>query len=545
MRFVLSVYLLLSFFSLSSMPVQEPIKGLLVQFSRAMDVAQISEDCNGKFVKIQSLNPEKTIFLFSYDIRFLRTEDAESLVESMPYFVLHQEDTKIEFRSTVPNDSLYPNQWHLPLIKADLAWDFTRSGVNRRGDTIVIAVVDDGLHLNHPDFQGNFWVNYADSLDNGIDDDSNGYIDDRYGWNFIGVNNDISDSTYYKGKHGTPVAGIIGARCNNVTGVSGIMWNVKLMIVNVTDTARFPNPYQSHVIQAYSYILNQRKLYNESNGAKGAFVVAINSSWGVDRKQPSQAPLWCAFYDTLGKYGILSVGAVTNAEELTDTYGDLPTLCPSDHLITVGNSTRFDNFANGGYSPISVDLSAPGSNVFSTNNYIKSNILTNNLYRDGFSGSSFSAPMVTAAIGVIHSYACEKLLDSIRINPAKANLLIRRMILEGVDAVPALLGKSVTGGRLNIAQSLKVLDEYCRGELSISKVQTQAQVEIYPNPGNGDIQIDSKEEIVEIKVFDSQGRLVQSNFKGDVLQLEGAESGVYFVHIQTVFGSRVLKYIKV
>jgi hypothetical protein len=527
------------------LPKPKSYSAFIVEFSHAQSAQALDELSSYKFYLIESLNPENTLFKFQYNTSSLDYNSASYLVNHLPFYLRHQDDEAISLRATTPNDTLYSRQWHLPLIKANAAWDLTRSGVNRRGDTIVIAVIDDGLHLKHPDFQGNIWINYADTLGNGIDDDGNGFKDDTYGWNFMGRNSDISDSNYYKGRHGTPVAGIIGARTNNITGVSGIMWQVKLMIVNVTDTSLNMATYQSDAIKAYSYVLQQRKLYNASNGKKGAFVVAANSSWGIDRRFPHQAPLWCAFYDTLGKYGIINVSAASNAQELIDSYGDLPSLCPSEQLIVVGNSTRYDNDGGGGFSVMHVDLSAPGTNVFSTANYVKANILSNKLFRDGYDGSSFSAPMVTAAIGVLHSYACERLLDTIKSNPAKANLILRKILLSGVDVIDALSGKNATYGRLNIQKALKVLDQYCLGEVSVKKIPSSVYMALYPNPGNGSVVIQSSEPLNSVSCFTISGQQIPLSQQDNVYDMSAQPDGVYFFKISTSHGSGVLKYIKV
>jgi hypothetical protein len=432
----------------------------------------------------------------------------------------------------------------LNLIKATKAWDLSRQAANRQGDTIVIAVIDDGLHLNHPDFKNNIWKNHSEVPGNMIDDDSNGYVDDVYGWNFMGQNNDISDSVNFDATHGTPVAGIIGARGNDTTGIAGIMWHVKLMIVTIADTSLSMPIYQSDAIRAYSYVLHQRKLYQNTKGKKGAFVVATNASWGIDDKMPHEAPLWCMIYDSLGKYGVMNVGAVSNNQALVDTKGDLPTLCPSRHLITVGSSTINDQYFSSGYSQQHVDLSAPGVNVFSVKAYNKENQISGDLYRGGYSGTSFAAPMVTAAVGLLHSYACEKFIDLTKSNPEAANLLIRRFILEGVDTVVALQGYTVTGGRLNIAKSMKIMDAYCYGTLNINRLYLE-QLSLYPNPGNGLISFSKilplKE--VTIKVVNMQGQSQSFAIVENQIQLQTNAEGCYFIQLMYHNKSYGFKYL--
>src|SRR5690606_36199811 len=144
---------------------------------------------------------------------------------------------------------------------------------------------------------------YHEIPNNGIDDDGNGYVDDFLGWDADAADDDITGGTF-GGGHGTPVAGIVGAKGNNGIGVTGVNWNVKLMIV-------VGGGNEAQAIAAYSYPLSLRKLYNQTGGQRGAFVVSTNASWGIDFTQASTAPLWCAMYDTLGAYGILNAGATT------------------------------------------------------------------------------------------------------------------------------------------------------------------------------------------------------------------------------------------
>jgi hypothetical protein len=542
MKNLLLIIIVLTSNFMLALPIQPVKKSFIVSFNVPQNAEALHQVCGRYFESIFPLNPEKSIFHFKNCNEARLNIEAEHVLKALKDVQFVQEDIRVTFRSTTPNDTFYSNQWHLPLIKANLAWDTTVSGLNKRGDTIVIAVVDDGLHINHPDFQGNIWINYADTLGNGIDDDGNGYIDDTYGWNFQSNNNDISDSDYYVAKHGTPVAAIIGARGNNLTGVTGIMWNVKLMIVNVADTGNYPNPFQSDVIKAYSYLLHQRKLYNASNGSKGAFVVAQNSSFGIDNGTPVQSPLWCSFFDTLGKYGILSVSSVANSQKNPEAQGDMPTLCPSSDLITVGGSTGGDNYGGSAYSSISVDLSAPGYNVFSSSAYTKLNIQTGNLYKSGFSGTSFSAPMVTATIGLLHAYACDRLLDSVKSNPQYANSIFKRAILEGVDEVPALVGKNVTNGRLNILGAIQVIQKYCDNELSVSQIPSPVQTVIFPNPGNDKLFIVSDKVVLNVVCWDINGRQMNCVYEEGVLNTSTLNSGIYFIQIETESGTEIKKY---
>jgi hypothetical protein len=520
-------------------------ESVLVRFKKPQNLQALYHQTESVFKTIQPIDNDHLLIQFTWT-ESLENWKAIDMIRQLTDYDLHQMDGPIELRSTDANDVWFSSQWHLKNIKAIQAWDVTRSGTTKYGDTIVIAVVDDGLHLKHPDFQGNIWINYADTMNNGIDDDANGYIDDHYGWNFQSNNNDISDSNYYVAGHGTPVAGIIGAVTNNGIGISGIMWKVKIMVVNVADTGSFPAIYQSDVLRAYSYVLQQRKLYNQTNGKQGAFVVATNSSWGIDGKFPNQAPLWCAMYDSLGKYGVLNVSAVSNnPSNLVDTDGDLPTLCPSAHLITVGSSTLGDNYFSSGYSTTSVDLSAPGANVFSTNAYTKIAVQNNLLYQGNFSGTSYASPMVTAAVGVLASYACPRILDSLKVNPIKWNILLKRFILEGVDVLPSLAGKSLTGGRLNIQKSLSLMDDYCFGRMSVDESLQSTFVKVFPNPGQSQIQILSDKIISSVVCLNSLGQAINLPvIQDNTLIVDFLPSGLYVLQITSNGYTHSLKWSK-
>ena len=520
-------------------------ESVLVRFKKPQNLQALYHQTESVFKTIQPIDNDHLLIQFTWS-ESLENWKAIDMIRQLTDYDLHQMDGPIELRSTDANDVWFSSQWHLKNIKAIQAWDVTRSGTTKYGDTIVIAVVDDGLHLKHPDFQGNIWINYADTMNNGIDDDANGYIDDHYGWNFQSNNNDISDSNYYVAGHGTPVAGIIGALTNNGIGISGIMWKVKIMVVNVADTGSFPAIYQSDVLRAYSYVLHQRKLYNQTNGKQGAYVVATNSSWGIDGKFPNQAPLWCAMYDSLGKYGVLNVSAVSNnPSNLVDTDGDLPTLCPSAHLITVGSSTLGDNYFSSGYSTTSVDLSAPGANVFSTNAYTKIAVQNNLLYQGNFSGTSYASPMVTAAVGVLASNACPRILDSLKVNPIKWNILLKRFILEGVDVLPSLAGKSLTGGRLNIQKSLSLMDDYCFGRMSVDESLQSTFVKVFPNPGQSQIQILSDKIISSVVCLNSLGQAINLPvIQDNTLIVDFLPSGLYVLQITSNGYTHSLKWSK-
>src|SRR5688572_12616147 len=221
-----------------------------------------------------------------------------SAVKNLSCVVSIQEDRRIEWRDTEPNDPAYINQSDMELIGMPEAWDIARGGVTSKGDTIVVAIIDNGFEPNHIDLRDNIWKNREEIPNDDIDNDLNGYTDD-----YVGVNIATGDDQHPPGNHhGTSVAGIIGARGNNGTGISGVNWNVKMMLVSGAN-------FESELIEAYEYVLDFRKKYNQTNGAEGAFVVVTNLSGGINNAWADDHPLWCNMYDQLGEEGVLSVTA--------------------------------------------------------------------------------------------------------------------------------------------------------------------------------------------------------------------------------------------
>ncbi len=360
----------------------------------------------------------------------------------------------VTLRGTLPNDTDINDQWQYVntgsnggVVDADIdmddAWDITTGGLTALGDTIVVCAIDDGIDLNHTDFEDNLWVNHGEIPNNNIDDDNNGYIDDYQGWNISSLDDDIAG-----GSHGTPVAGIMGAKGDNNRGVSGISWNVKVMVVkNDFDTD------EADVIAAYTYPLVMRRMYNASSGAEGAFVVTTNASWGIDQGQPSSSPLWCAFYDTLGAAGILNCGATANWNYNIDVDGDLPTACPSDYLIAVTNMDRTDTKVQfAGYGLTTIDLGAFGDDTYTTD--------LGNSY-GGFGGTSGATPHVAGTVGLLYSLNCPDFASLAQSNPGGAALMVKESILNGVDLNSSLSNITVTGGRLNVYNSLQFLLAAC------------------------------------------------------------------------------------
>jgi len=417
------------------------------------------------FVAKKCLNEDKNIWLLHFD--FTNTNEYHLLrdLRSNKLVDIAQFNHLIKKRR-IPNDPFFEFQWDLMntggnggIVDADidieLAWDITTGGLTAEGDTIVIAVVDDGVDLDHEDLQANLWKNHREIPNNGIDDDNNGFIDDFHGWNIDTQSDAVDNTAQTNESHGTEVSGVVGAVGNNGRGLSGINWTVKIMIVSPFGAI---NADEASAIEGYSYVLEMRKKYNDTNGAEGAFVVATNSSWGVDNSMESDAPLWCDFYNLMGEEGIINTVATVNNNINIDEEGDLPTTCSSPYLIGVTNTTNRDQRSIAGYGPVSVDIAAPAENIPIL--LQDSEYRFQDFNRNG-SGTSYAAPKVAGVIGLLYSAPCSNFSRLAKQDPARTALLARDYILNGVDLQQNLVGLTVTGGRLNANNSLQLLMDDC------------------------------------------------------------------------------------
>ncbi len=348
---------------------------------------------------------------------------------------------EVALRSTAPDDSRFAEMWGLNNtgqnggtpgadVDAPEAWGFVPGGTSAHGDRVAVAVVDDGFDLNHPDLR--YWTNTAEISDNGVDDDANGYVDDVNGWNAYSSSGNVTSSF-----HGTHVAGTAGARGNNGSGVTGVNWDAEVVAIQGS------SPFESTVIEAYGYALALRTRYDATGGAEGAFVVATNSSFGVDFADPEDYPIWCGFYEDLGAAGILSAGATANRGIDVDVSGDVPTACASDYMVAVTNTTR-DDERNGGaaYGLTAIDLGAPGTAILST--------VPGGGYGTS-SGTSMATPHVAGAVALVVSGMSGARLQEYKDNPAAVILDVKRALLDGTDDIGLA---TVSGGRLNLRGSL-------------------------------------------------------------------------------------------
>lgn len=276
-----------------------------------------------------------------------------------------------------PNDPEYEDLWNLPAIAMPRAWSI------ERGDpSVIVAVVDTGSTLDHPDLQGQLWENPGEIPGNRLDDDGNGFVDDLHGWDFVDAptaagrgdfNDEDGDPTDETG-HGTHVSGIVSARPDNGIDIAGVAWNCRLMTVRSGFAASGGGTFLQEDDSSAGII------YAVENGAS-----VINMSWGDERGSR-------LLRDTL-RYahamGVVLVGATGNENHPSVLY---PAAFPE--VISVAASARDTGAAYFTNATGDVDITAPGVSVLSLHTAGRLRVL---------SGTSMAAPHVAGVAALMLS----------------------------------------------------------------------------------------------------------------------------------------------
>lgn len=320
----------------------------------------------------------------------------------------------------LPNDTSINDQVHFVPLNADAdmrwqeAWD-----IRTDADTVVVAVIDSGAQVEHPDLYDNHWQNVLEASGiEGVDDDNNGFIDDVYGWNFVNENNDLAEDI----AHGMRVAGIIGARGNNAVGVSGTCWQVKVMTLKVFTSSIGEN---DDILQAIDYLLDWPE------------VKVINASWGDPEGGSSEQENialaeWINYAES---QGVLFVASAGNESTSTDSVLYYPAIFPNvlsvASINSDGNLSSYSNYGS------HIDVAALGNGVYSTSGAAS--------YGSG-SGTSFSCPIVSGLAALMFAEYPDY-------TPAQ----VRDNIVATSRTTAPLQGIAMAGGLIDAEQALLAL----------------------------------------------------------------------------------------
>ncbi|MCS6772098.1 MAG: S8 family serine peptidase [Kiritimatiellae bacterium] len=326
----------------------------------------------------------------------------------------------------VPNDPMFSDLWGLRNIGqgggvpgADInvtnVWALYGTG----NTNVIVAVIDTGIDVTHPDLVANLWQNPGEIPGNAVDDDGNGIVDDVFGARWTNGDGSPTSGNPMDGDgHGTHVGGTIGAVGNNNLGVAGVNWAVRLMALKFLDDSG--SGWTADAIAAIEYAIS-----------KGAHI--LNNSWGGGRfSQALEEAIEAA-----GDADQLFIAAAGNSNNDNDSVPMYPASYDAWNIIAVASSDRRDRMSSfSSYGRSSVDLAAPGSAIRST---------VPGAGYDDYSGTSMATPHVAGAAALLKS-----------IFPNATAEQLKQMILDGARRLPVWEGKTVTGGRLDVGESVRI-----------------------------------------------------------------------------------------
>ncbi|MFC1662930.1 S8 family serine peptidase [Patescibacteria group bacterium] len=456
-------------------------------------------------------------------------ELVNEVIQQTDSYIKKVENTEINL---TPRDTYYTEQDYLPTIKADVAWD---TSVGNRD--VVIAVLDTGLDIIHPDIKKNLWINNDEIDGDGIDNDNNGYIDDINGWNFVNNNSTIrpvKSGAYTTAgiNHGTVVSGIAAAVGDNNTGITGVAWKASLMSVKVVNNSGAG--VTSNLIKGLRYAADN-----------GADVVNVSISVTV---KPGNAAVYDADLQSAIDYAYQkgTTVVVSAGNEYVNLNNALRYPVCYKNVIGVAalnSSNLLASFSN--YGKNCIDISAPGTGFYSTQYYDGSGQFSKR-YGGGWNGTSMSAPVVTGVVALIKSIypnltnsEIEKLLESTATTlPSNSDQLGAGLInASGINMVTTNFFEKdsvLTAPRSMGGPDVRLYSAAGNKVRSINAYHTAFRGGV--NIATGDVDGDSKNEIItvpisnggpHVRIFNKLGRLekqwfaYEENFRGGLTVASG------------------------
>lgn len=393
------------------------------RFAVARRVAGRIEDRNGDgvFDRFANIDPSGNLV----QIELAPTMSVARALEELRRdpSVLYAEPDYIVHALAVPDDPLFGQLHGLHntgqgggIAGADIsavdAWDVTTGAAS-----VVVGVVDTGIDYNHPDLAANMWANPGEIPGNGLDDDGNGVIDDRHGFDATTGGGDPLDDN----DHGSHCAGTIGAVGDNGQGVTGVAWRTSLMAMKFLSASGSGST--ADAIAAISYAVGRKNA--------GVNLRVLNNSWGGGQFSQALSDAIAAANAADILFVVAAGGSATDTD-LNPTYPgayDLPNI-----LVVTATDNRDVRATFANYGATSVDMAAPGTNIHST--------ITNGGYST-FSGTSMAVPYVVGTAALLLS-----------VDPGLTTAELKSLLMTTGDTVPSLVGATVSGKRLNAASAL-------------------------------------------------------------------------------------------
>jgi hypothetical protein len=317
------------------------------------------------------------------------------------------------------NDPLFSQQYYISLIKATDAWDSLP-----QGSTIIVGIADTGIDTTHQDLRGQIWNNPGEiGLDdqgvdlrfNKVDDDRNGYVDDWYGWDFVGSSGQNEDNSPLPGNpHGTHVGGIVAAVQNNAIGIAGVGKNIRLMPLKIGGDDQF----STSISRSADAIL-----YAASMGAS-----VINCSFG----SPSSSFADIKVVQQATALGSLIVAAAGNDGQDLAYYP-----AAYEQALSVAATDFSDRIAAFSNVHQSVDVCAPGVSILST--------VPTDRY-EPYDGTSMASPVAAAVAAMVRLVHPEY-------SPAQVHATLKAAC-ESIDYINPYDIGLIGSGRIQAARAL-------------------------------------------------------------------------------------------
>ena len=386
---------------------------------------------SGKITRAQSRIGLKTlkhysnvgVYRLGIENPALSVKVAAKLLSMRPEVLYAEPNYRLSI-AAVPDDPRFAELWGLNNtgqtggtadadIDAPEAWDITTGSSD-----IVVAVIDTGVDYTHADLAANMWMNPGETPGNGEDDDGNGYIDDVYGIDAVNNDSDPDDDH----SHGTHCSGTIGGVGDNGVGVAGVNWSVKIMALKFLDASG--SGLTDDAIECVDYAVMMKTTY-------GVNLKLTSNSWGGGGFSQALKDA----IEASGNAGMLFIAAAGNDGLDNDLSPHYPSSYDLAGIIAVAATDHNDQLASFScYGATSVDLAAPGVDILSTT--------PSNTYalKDG---TSMATPHVAGAAALLWAS-----------DPALGNMDVKDILLAEADLVPALAGKMVSEGRLNVFNAI-------------------------------------------------------------------------------------------
>ncbi len=392
------------------------------EFNRLITKFGISKIYDPVKTRSKALDVTFAIELTNYKKNF------QKLIETLEqYEFIEYAETDVEvksFHTITDPDFVLNKQWYLTKINAHAAWDTYRATASTTARKVVIAVVDDAILTSHRDLAPVMFKNSSEIGGiSGFDDDGNGYIDDTTGWDASSVDNNPNPPTSASNSyftHGTHVAGLVGAKTDNSIGIASMGYDIQILPIKI---GRDSDAKLDSALGGLDYAVNC------------GFVDVVNMSWGSYSYNQTYQNIINAGHSK----GIIFVAAAGN-----DSTSALAYPASYNHVISVAAGNKNDikaSFSNWGPT---IDIVAPGVNIFSTT---AGSISSYN----SFQGTSMASPIVAGLCGLMVAH-------SPGISPANVELCIKSTATTNIDALNPSFSGQLGAGRINADLALLCLN---------------------------------------------------------------------------------------